>query len=41
MAIRAGAGYATAKAGLIGLTRAAAVDAARHGIIVNAVAPAG
>jgi 3-oxoacyl-[acyl-carrier protein] reductase len=39
MAIRADAGYATAKAGMIGLTRAAAVDAARHGITVNAVAP--
>src|SRR5215468_4231751 len=38
MAIRADAGYAAAKAGLIGLTRAA-VDAARHGITVNAVAP--
>jgi 3-oxoacyl-[acyl-carrier protein] reductase len=39
MAIRADAGYATAKAGMIGLTRAAAVDTARHGITVNAVAP--
>jgi 3-oxoacyl-[acyl-carrier protein] reductase len=39
MAIRADVGYASAKAGLIGLTRAAAVDAARHGITVNAVAP--
>jgi len=39
MAIRADAGYATAKAGMIGLTRAAAVDAASHGITVNAVAP--
>ena len=39
MAIRADVGYATAKAGLIGLTRAAAVDAAGHGITVNAVAP--
>ncbi len=38
MAIRAGVGYATAKAGMVGLTRAAAVDAAGHGIIVNAVA---
>jgi NAD(P)-dependent dehydrogenase (short-subunit alcohol dehydrogenase family) len=35
MVIRADAGYATAKAGLIGLTRAAAVDAARHGITVS------
>lgn len=39
MAIRADVGYATAKAGMIGLTRAAAVDTARHGITVNAVAP--
>jgi 3-oxoacyl-[acyl-carrier protein] reductase len=39
MAIRADVGYATAKAGMVGLTRAAAVDAARHGITVNAVAP--
>jgi 3-oxoacyl-[acyl-carrier protein] reductase len=39
MAIRADAGYAAAKAGMIGLTRAAAVDAAAHGITVNAVAP--
>jgi 3-oxoacyl-[acyl-carrier protein] reductase len=39
MAIRADVGYATAKAGMIGLTRATAVDAARHGITVNAVAP--
>src|SRR6516162_6169573 len=39
MAIRADVGYATAKAGLVGLTRAAAVDAAAHGITVNAVAP--
>jgi 3-oxoacyl-[acyl-carrier protein] reductase len=39
MAIRADVGYATAKAGMIGLTRAAAVDAAGHGITVNAVAP--
>jgi 3-oxoacyl-[acyl-carrier protein] reductase len=39
MAIRADAGYATAKAGMIGLARTAAVDAARHGITVNAVAP--
>ena len=39
MAIRADAGYATAKAGMVGLTRAAAVDTARHGITVNAVAP--
>jgi 3-oxoacyl-[acyl-carrier protein] reductase len=39
MAIRADVGYAAAKAGMIGLTRAAAVDAAAHGITVNAVAP--
>jgi 3-oxoacyl-[acyl-carrier protein] reductase len=39
MAIRADAGYATAKAGMIGLTRAAAIDGARHGITVNSVAP--
>jgi 3-oxoacyl-[acyl-carrier protein] reductase len=39
MAMRADVGYATAKAGMVGLTRAAAVDTARHGITVNAVAP--
>ena len=39
MAIRADAGYATAKAGMVGLTRAAAVDTAAHGITINAVAP--
>jgi 3-oxoacyl-[acyl-carrier protein] reductase len=39
MAIRADVAYATAKAGMIGLTRAVAVDAAGHGITVNAVAP--
>jgi 3-oxoacyl-[acyl-carrier protein] reductase len=39
MAIRADVAYAAAKAGMIGLTRAAAVDAAGHGITVNAVAP--
>ena len=39
MAMRADAGYAAAKAGMVGLTRAAAVDTARHGITVNAVAP--
>jgi 3-oxoacyl-[acyl-carrier protein] reductase len=39
MAIRADIGYAAAKAGLVGLTRAVAVDTAGHGITVNAVAP--
>lgn len=32
-------GYATAKAGALGLTRGLAIDEARHGITVNAVAP--
>lgn len=32
-------GYATAKAGIVGFTRALAVDEARRGITVNAVAP--
>jgi 3-oxoacyl-[acyl-carrier protein] reductase len=32
-------GYATAKAGVLGFTRGLAVDEARHGITVNAVAP--
>lgn len=36
---RGTAAYAAAKAGLIGLTRAAARDLGRHGITVNAVAP--
>ena len=39
MAMRADVGYASAKAGMVGLTRAIAVDVARHGITVNAVAP--
>src|SRR5229473_388240 len=39
MAMRADVAYATAKAGMVGLTRAAAIDAAGHGITVNAVAP--
>lgn len=32
-------GYASAKAGLVGLTRTIAVDGAEHGITANAVAP--
>jgi len=39
MVIRADVGYASAKAGMVGLTRAVAVDVAGHGITVNAVAP--
>ena len=39
MAMRGEVAYAAAKAGLIGLTRALAVDEARHGLTVNAVAP--
>jgi len=39
MAMRGEVAYATAKAGLVGLTRALAVDEARHGLTVNAVAP--
>jgi 3-oxoacyl-[acyl-carrier protein] reductase len=39
MAMRADAGYATAKAGMTGLARSIAVDTARHGITANAVAP--
>jgi 3-oxoacyl-[acyl-carrier protein] reductase len=39
MAIRADVGYASAKAGMVGLARATAVDAAGHGVTVNAVAP--
>lgn len=35
----AGVAYTTSKAGLMGLTRHAAVEAARHGITVNAVLP--
>jgi 3-oxoacyl-[acyl-carrier protein] reductase len=38
-AMRAEAGYAAAKAALVGLARSAAVDYAEHGITVNAVAP--
>src|SRR5580704_17413867 len=36
MAMRADVGYAAAKAGMVGLTRAVAVDTAAHGITVNA-----
>jgi 3-oxoacyl-[acyl-carrier protein] reductase len=39
MAMRAEVGYAAAKAGMVGLTRAVAVDEARHGVTCNAVAP--
>ena len=39
MAMRSEVGYAAAKAGMVGLTRAVAVDEARHGITCNAVAP--
>ena len=39
MAMRAEVGYAAAKAGMVGLTRAVAVDEARHGMTCNAVAP--
>jgi len=39
MAMRSDVGYAAAKAGMVGLTRAAAVDTAGQGITVNAVAP--
>jgi 3-oxoacyl-[acyl-carrier protein] reductase len=39
MASRDDIGYATAKAGMVGLTRALAVDEARHAITANAVAP--
>jgi 3-oxoacyl-[acyl-carrier protein] reductase len=39
MAMRTEVAYATAKAGLLGLARALAVDEAPHGTTVNAVAP--
>lgn len=39
MAMRGEVAYAAAKAGLVGLTRALAVDEAAHGLTVNAVAP--
>lgn len=39
MAMKNEAGYAAAKAGLMGLTRSIALDEAAHGITVNAVAP--
>lgn len=39
MAMRGQAVYAAAKAGMVGLTRSMAVDIARHGVTVNAVAP--
>lgn len=39
MAMRGEVAYAAAKAGLVGLARALAVDEARHGVTVNVVAP--
>jgi 3-oxoacyl-[acyl-carrier protein] reductase len=39
MAMRADVAYAAAKAGMVGLTRATAIDTAADGITVNAVAP--
>ena len=39
MAMRGEVAYAAAKAGVVGLVRALAVDEARHGVTANAVAP--
>ena len=39
MAMRHEVAYATAKAGMVGLTRATALDSAPYGVTVNAVAP--
>jgi 3-oxoacyl-[acyl-carrier protein] reductase len=39
VAFRGDAGYHAAKAGVIGLTRSIALDAAAHGVTANAVAP--
>ncbi len=39
MAMRSDVGYAAAKAGMVGLARAMAIDVAEQGITVNAVAP--
>lgn len=39
MAMQGDVAYATAKAGMVGFARALAVDAAGHGVTVNAVAP--
>jgi len=39
MAIRGDVVYGAAKAGMVGLTRSTALDSARHGVTVNAVAP--
>lgn len=39
MATRGDVAYAAAKAGMVGLTRALAVDEAAHGITANAIAP--
>ena len=39
LAYQGDAGYHAAKAGMVGLTRATAIETARHGITVNAVAP--